>query len=336
MSSLGWRPAEGRLIFTMKSPQVSVILCTYNRAVLLEQALASLAQQALPEDSGVEILVVDNNSPDHTARVVQGFMSRHPERFRYVFEKRQGKSYALNTGIQEARGEIMAFTDDDVTFHPGWLTELVGPFDQAACLGVGGRIVPVWTVNKPEWLQLEGPHRLMSTIVRFDLGEDTCPLKTSPFGANMAFRREAFRKYGLFRTDLGPNAGTEIRGEDTEFCRRLINAGESLVYAPRSIVYHPVEKRRTEKSYFLSWYFDYGRATVRENGRSKNWLSVFGIPAYYLFRSLPLHLLRWILATSPPRRFYFKLNTYLILGKLSEYFALRKERVREESLRKAP
>jgi glycosyltransferase involved in cell wall biosynthesis len=306
----------------MKSPIISIILCTYNRAELLERSLASLAQQALPRDSGLEILVIDNNSSDHTARVVEGFMARHSEWFRYFSEKRQGKSFALNTGIQKARGEILAFTDDDVTFDPNWLLELVKPFERTDCLGVGGKVVPVWTVEKPDWLQLEGPYRLMSAIVRYDYGNEVRILKAPLFGANMAFRRSAFQKFGLFRTDLGPKAGSEIRGEDTEFSRRLINAGETLIYAPQSVVYHPVEKHRTEKGFFLAWYYDYGRASIRKKGIPPDTVCYFGVPRYYLLRSLPLSVLKWALTPFPTRRFYYKLNTYLTLGGITESFGV--------------
>jgi glycosyltransferase involved in cell wall biosynthesis len=306
----------------MNQPRLTVILCTYNRAESLRQALESLSNLSLPDGWSDEILIIDNNSSDHTAKVGEIFVQRDRSRFRYIFESRQGKSYALNTGIAEAKADILVFTDDDVTFDPGWLEELLKPFEHINCLGAAGKISPVWTVEKPYWLQLEGPYKLMSAIVCFDLGSEPCILKTPPYGANMAFRKEAFQKYGNFRTDLGPNAASEIRGEDTEFCRRLINAGETLVYTPRSIVYHPVEKCRTEKSFFLSWYFDYGRASIKEDESQSSTRSSFGIPHYYLFLSLPRSFLKWVFTFSSRRRFYHKLTTYLVLGKIVESFRM--------------
>jgi glycosyltransferase involved in cell wall biosynthesis len=308
----------------MSQPAVSIILCTYNRAKLLKQALESLSRLSSPDVPSREILIVDNNSTDDTALVARDYARRDPTRFRLIDEKRQGKSFALNTGIQKARGEILAFTDDDVTFDSHWLLELVRPFQQPECLGVGGKIVPVWPIEKPGWLQLEGPYRLMSAIVSFDLGDEPCPIKTPPYGANMAFRRQAFQKYGLFRTDLGPTAGTEIRGEDTEFCWRLIDAGEPLTYAPGSIVYHPVEKNRMEKGFFSSWYYDYGRASIRQKGIPSGAFRLFGIPVYHLFKSLPLNAFKWVFALSPARRLYYKLNACLVAGKIAESFALRR------------
>ena len=86
--------------------KITVILCTYNRCKRLAKALESVAASALPASVDWEVLVVDNNSKDETRQVIEEFCERYPARFRYVFEPRQGKSNALNTGIREARGEI--------------------------------------------------------------------------------------------------------------------------------------------------------------------------------------------------------------------------------------
>src|SRR5438309_3069723 len=97
---------------------VTVVLCTYNRYQNLETALNSVAASVLPEPVQWEVLVVDNNSTDHTRKVVEEFCHRYPGRFRYLFEAQQGKSYALNSGVREARGNILAFMDDDVIVDP--------------------------------------------------------------------------------------------------------------------------------------------------------------------------------------------------------------------------
>src|SRR5215471_7732195 len=101
---------------------ITVILCTYNRCKSLAKALASTAALKLPDSIEWEVLVVDNNSRDQTCEVVREFITRYPGRFRYFFEPQPGKSYALNSGIREARGTVLAFIDDDVTVEPSWLT----------------------------------------------------------------------------------------------------------------------------------------------------------------------------------------------------------------------
>ena len=104
---------------------ITVILCTYNRCQSLTKALQSVALSRLPASMDWDVLVVDNNSGDRTKEVVEEFSSRYPSRFRYLFERKQGKSNALNTGIRESNSEILAFTDDDVIVEPAWLMNLV-------------------------------------------------------------------------------------------------------------------------------------------------------------------------------------------------------------------
>src|SRR5580704_12017464 len=135
--------------------RMSVIICTWNRAELLYHTLNSLAKSALPNDTEWELIIVDNNSTDETAGVCQEFLRQNPQRYRYMVEKRQGKSFALNTGIDNARGRILSFTDDDVIVDPAWLAETVRMFDSSPCIGVGGRIVPLWNSKKPAWLTSE-------------------------------------------------------------------------------------------------------------------------------------------------------------------------------------
>src|ERR1700733_6053483 len=108
--------------------KITVILCTYNRCMSLARTLDSVATQTLPERADWEILVVDNNSRDQTRKVVDEFCRQYPGRFRYIFEPQQGKSHALNTGIREAQGDILAFVDDDVVVAKGWIHNLTRVF----------------------------------------------------------------------------------------------------------------------------------------------------------------------------------------------------------------
>src|SRR5215469_9996100 len=194
---------------------ITIILCTYNRCECLAKTLDSTAALRLPESVEWEVLVVDNNSTDRTGEVVEAFCCRYPGRFRYLFEPRQGKSYALNAGIREARGDVLAFMDDDVTVESSWLQNLISPLKDMNRAGSGGRILPQPGFAPPPWLALDGPDNMGGILALFNLGDGPGPLDQSPFGTNMAFRRSVFEKYGGFRTDLGPRPGSEIRNEDT-------------------------------------------------------------------------------------------------------------------------
>jgi len=118
--------------------KISVIIVTFNRAASLKEALQSLSKQACRPD---EVIVVDNNSNDDTKEVVNCFEG--PLNIRYVFEEKRGIPFARNTGIKQARCEIVAFMDDDCRPRHDWLEELVKPFYQDPRIGqVGGEILP--------------------------------------------------------------------------------------------------------------------------------------------------------------------------------------------------
>jgi glycosyltransferase involved in cell wall biosynthesis len=297
--------------------RLSVIICTWNRAELLDHTLNSLAKSALPNDTEWELIIVDNNSTDETAAVCQEFLRQNPQRYRYMVEKRQGKSFALNTGIDNARGRILSFTDDDVIVDPAWLAETVQMFESSPCIAVGGRIVPLWNSKKPAWLTTEGPYKLLPAIVSYDLGEHSCEIKAPALGANLSVKKEAFEKYGLFRTDLGPTAGSEIRGEDNELCWRLLHAGERLMYAPKAIVFHPVDMRRIDKRYFQAWYYGMGQSRPRLERAPEAAVRYFGFPRYMLRWYLRDFIL-WVTSLTPKRRLYYKLQFCATKGQMME------------------
>lgn len=306
---------------------ITVILCTYNRCRSLAKALGSVAVSTLPTVVDWDVLVVDNNSSDQTREVVEDYCRQYPGRFHYLFEPQQGKSYALNSAIQAARGDILAFMDDDVTVEPLWLQNLTAALSDGQWVGAGGRILPEQTFSPPRWLPLQDRYGL-APFALFDLGLQAGALTESPFGTNMAFQKRLFEKYSGFRTDLGPCPGTEIRNEDTEFGARLLAAGEHLRYEPSAVVYHAIPESRMKKEYFLSWWFDKARADVRQSGiPSDTTWKVAGVPLY-LFRRLAVWTVRWMLAIRASRRFSNKIRTWTVAGQILETHQQRQERGR--------
>jgi glycosyltransferase involved in cell wall biosynthesis len=297
---------------------ISVILCTYNRCRSLANALNSLALSILPATIQWEVLVVDNNSKDETKQVVERFCQLYPGRFRYLFEPRQGKSFALNSGISHTRRDILAFVDDDVTVQPIWLQQLISPLLHGEWAGCGGRILPESGFSPPPWLALQGPlSQLGALCAYFDLGDSPGPLNQPPVGTNMAFRREMFEKYGGFREDLGPCPGSELRSEDIEFGRRLMSAEERLCYVPSAVVYHEIHESRTRKEYFLSWWFDFGRGFILETGKIPNTTEVLKIAARIILAAP-----NWLLGLDPQRRFYRKCRIWFEAGKIVAVYQL--------------
>jgi glycosyltransferase involved in cell wall biosynthesis len=303
--------------------KITVILCTHNRCRSLAKALQSVALSQLPDSVEWEVLVVDNNSSDQTREVTEAYCRQYPERFRYLFEPQPGKSYALNSGIREARGEILAFMDDDVTVEPTWLQNLTSNLHDNQWAGAGGRILPEQSFSPPRWLALHGPFSMGGVLALFDRGDEPGEIDWAPYGTNMAFRRAMFEKFGGFRTDLGPIPGSQIRNEDTEFGYRVMKAGELLRWEPSAVVYHEVAQHRLHKKYFLEWWFDYGRAEIRVKIKRPD---VLGIPRHYisilnrLFSILPGRTRRWLLAFDPPERFFKKCMVYWTIGEIVEIY----------------
>jgi glucosyl-dolichyl phosphate glucuronosyltransferase len=299
---------------------VTVILCTYNRCNSLATALVSVAESQLPASIPWDVLVVDNNSSDRTREVVEEFAQRYPGRFRYMFESQQGKSHALNAGIREAKGDVLAFMDDDVTVEPSWLSKLTAELQTNRCAGAGGRVIPLWNSERPKWLPETG--NILAPLVLFNPGELPGPLLEAPFGTNMAFRKDMFQKYGGFRTDLGPRPDNQIRGEDSEFAKRLLGGGEQLYYEPAAVVYHPVTPERLTKKYFLQWWFDKGRSDVLEwPSLSANAFTVAGIPLG-LFKRFAAWTVRWAFAFEPRRRFDCKRSVWGLAGEIVQRYRL--------------
>lgn len=277
----------------------------------------------MPSSIEWEILVVDNNSKDETRKVVEQFSFLDSKRYRYIFEPRQGKSFALNRGVHEASGDVLAFIDDDITVEPNWLFELTNRLTDSRWAGTGGRVYLPNNFSIPSWIAPEGNHSLLSILANFDLGPDVQVLSTPPIGNNMAFRKEVFVKHGLFRTDLGPQPGSEIRHEDTEFGSRVMSGGETILYVPTAVVRHAVEERRLEKRYFLAYHFDYGRALIRERGnRGKMGI----IPRSFIslldrsLKMLPKKTWWWIRETDPQKRFFNKCHAWAMAGQVVELY----------------
>jgi glycosyltransferase involved in cell wall biosynthesis len=301
---------------------ITVILCTYNRCRTLPAALRSLAASEVPCHVPWEVLVVDNHSTDETRQVVEEFCRSYPGRFRYLFEVRQGKSFALNRGIAESEGGVLAFADDDAEVAPAWLWTLTRSLWEKTSSGAGGRIVPVWPKPLPAWLSPSDPHT-MGPFVAFDLGSEPGPLTRPPYGANMAFRREMFLKYDGFRIDLGPRPGSEVRREDIEFSERLMAAGEPLRYEPEAVVYHPVPEGRMTKKFVLRWWFWYGYSEIMAaDTPPQAGVCVAGLPLRLLRRTL-----RWtvqsLVVLKPWCRFASVRNVAYLLGTILGYWRRR-------------
>ena len=265
---------------------VTVIICTYNRSSSLLQSLESLREMRIPSGLLWELIIVDNNSTDDTQSMTEKFASASGLPIRYVKELNQGLSFARNRGIREARGEIVTFTDDDVTVDQEWIPNIFKEFsvNNAAC--IGGKILPVWEIPKPNWLRED----LLGCIALLDLGDEKIRLSSPTiWGANLSYRAEIFQKYGLFDTTLGHAGGKLYGGEEVEYNSKLLESGENIFYCPSVVVKHHISKNRMKKSYFRKWFYDKGELKGIQMG-SYDHRNIYGIPLYKI-RQLPMEII---------------------------------------------
>jgi GT2 family glycosyltransferase len=231
---------------------ISVLICTRNRADSLRQTLESLFCSGNLESPNWEVLVVES-STDHTGEVCREFERRFPQHFRFLTEKKLGKSNALNTAIAAAKGDILAFTDDDVLCAPDYIQEIRTVFSLHAPDAAQGRVLLDCEGGWPEWLD-----RTYAQMADFrDCGEEVIDLDGTLFGVNMVVRAEVFQKVGGFAPELGP--GGIGMWEDTEISLRMRQAGCRLLYAPQILVRHQWPRDRLTKSFIRKRFFQQGR-----------------------------------------------------------------------------
>jgi len=285
----------------------SVVIATYNRAADLRDTLVSLA--GLRPNGPWEVIVVDNNSTDDTRQVVEAAAPGFPAPLRYLFEREQGRSPALNAGIRVARGDIIVTTDDDVRVEPDWLDRAAAGLDRLGCEYVGGRVLPIWGGPRPAWLPNRGGKH-WAVIALLDYGPEPIEFGARvPLGVNMAFRRSAFDRAGLLDPNTGRKAGTLLGQEVREWCIRARAAGVRGFYVPEMVVQHIIPASRLNKQYFRRWFYWRGISRARLYARSgldmeaperttidfRTVPHIFGVPRY-LYRKALASIVTWVTA----------------------------------------
>ena len=230
------------------SIRISAIICTYNRSAYLKKAVQSLLDQTLPQEQ-YKVIVVDNGSTDNTKAIVEGF--KQSENLHYIYEPAKGLSQARNTGWQNAQGEFIAYLDDDAIACAEWLQRIVQAFDTVRPQpgSVGGKVIPVWEVERPTWLPKE-LERLLSIVDWAD--RPTFLIEDRQFlsGTNIAYPREIFEKAGGFSTDLGRKASNLLSNEEILLKRQLKRRNLATYYDPDIYVYHHIPAERLTKRWF--------------------------------------------------------------------------------------
>ncbi len=232
-------------------PRLTVVVCSYNGATDLERGLPVLLDQ-VADHPDVEVVVVDNSSTDRTPELLR-LLAQQSRSLRCVSEPTLGLSVARNTGWQVARGDVVAYLDDDAVVRPGWVEAVLQAFDDELTAGMAGRIELRWPYSKPAWL----PKELEALYAALDLGDDFHRLEPpeQPWGANMAIRRADLEAVGGFRTDLGRKGTSLACNEEMPTFQGLYARGRRIVYQPAAVVDHYVRANRVNPRWLLrrSW-----------------------------------------------------------------------------------
>lgn len=312
---------------------ISVIICTYNNHKSLKNTLDSLIDQDCNNDFNYEIIVVDNNSRDRTKDIVEAYKAKLNGKLRYVFEANQGTSYARNRGIKEAKGDIVAFTDDDVIVTKGWLNSISLSFSEYNCDVVFGKILPKWEKRKPDWLT----KRYYGNLALLDYGDKIFRIDNKQkdfYTANCSIKKSIFSQVGDFDIRLGDKGNSLLKGEDTDLFWRLLAANKNIYYIPDCIVYHVVKSKRMNKKYFKKFWILLGRHNFIQKPslyKNQNKKYFIGIP-YYLYKRLIKRICSYLKKKvfsdeSADQLFERELEIYVTIGNILEAYRHRKDKV---------
>ncbi|HEY2357754.1 MAG TPA: glycosyltransferase [Phenylobacterium sp.] len=242
-------------------PEITVIICTRDRATQLASVLSSACALKVPEGLSWEFCVVDNGSSDNTPQVVREFSETLP--IRYVREDVPGLSNARNRGVDEAKGRYICWTDDDVEIDPDWLSAYAEAFERHPDAAIfGGRILPKLEGPSPAWfVACADRWPLTNLLAARDLGDDISKLTLEngrvPWGANYAIRT-AEQRTVRYDPNLGVSPNQRRLGEEAEVIFRLLRAGATGWWVPRSKVRHAIPTRRQTRDYVYEYYFATG------------------------------------------------------------------------------
>jgi glycosyltransferase involved in cell wall biosynthesis len=291
---------------------VSVVICTYNNANSLAITLQQLSQQIITNRADVEIIIVDNNSPDNTRDVCTAFIQSCPVTARYIFESRQGLSHARNTGVANAKGEYILFTDDDADLPAHWLSTYVQEIFKHKPDCLYSRINIIWDKAKPWWfLPAYTP-----CFVGVDYGNQNIvvtDMHREFYGKNFCIKKSLVLALGGFDPALGRNGSKLIAGEETLLYRRMVQQKKQLRYFPGAPVGHRLKEREylaenIKKQFIDGAYSSYHIANIMARKR------LLGRPLQALVHSLitlvkssARYLYYWV-TQKKPQYYYHHLN----------------------------
>jgi glycosyltransferase involved in cell wall biosynthesis len=228
---------------------LSIIICSYNRASYISDALTSLYVQSSGLDN-FEVIFVDNNSTDNTKEVYAQWRQTNTNgQFTFISEMQQGASFARNTGAAIAKGEWVCFMDDDAVATTDYVKNIIKHIqDQPFIVGFGGRIIPKYIPGEPKWMS----YYVSSLVGNFDYAPTACAFENGkyPLESNMIVKKSVYDQIGGFNVNLPGVVGIlRIGGEGKELFYKIIALGHTIYYDPSICVHHVVEVKKLTSEY---------------------------------------------------------------------------------------
>jgi glycosyltransferase involved in cell wall biosynthesis len=244
--------------------RVSVAICTWNRAGLLDQTLTQMNGLVVPADVDWELLVVNNNCTDDTDEVLAHHHDRLP--LRRLCEPASGLSHARNAAIRAVRGDLILWTDDDVLVDPNWLAEYVAAARAWPEVSFfGGTIAPWFATPAPAWMTAAWWPCVSSAYGARECGEHPFEIEERilPFGANWAIRTGVQRRY-RFDPNLGRKGKQRLCGEETTLIKQLLAEGHRGRFIPAARIRHFIPSECMNLEYVRGWYFGLGQTMAAQ------------------------------------------------------------------------
>ncbi len=231
--------------------RITVAIPTFNRAESLADTLRSIRRLEVPDTVTCDVLIVDNNSTDHTQGIVTEVSRSFPLVLRTVVETQPGLCFGRNRALQEASGDHVVFLDDDIHVAPRWLHAYADAVQAFGADCVVGPVFPVFSGELPLHattyvLSLIGSDYSRKGTTRFQLPP---PVAHEIPGCNFGVRRDLALELGGFNTSLDRIGSELLAGGDTEFGLRLAKAGRRVVYEPECRIEHLIPHGKLERSY---------------------------------------------------------------------------------------
>ena len=228
---------------------LSIIICSYNRASYISDALTSLYNQSSELDN-FEVIIVDNNSTDNTKEVYAIWRQTNTNgQFTFISETKQGASFARNTGATIAKGEWVCFMDDDAVATPNYVENILKHIqNKPDAVGFGGRIIPKYIPSEPKWMS----YYVSSLVGNFDYAPIACAFENGkyPLESNMIVKKSVYDQIGGFNVNLPGVVGTlRIGGEGKELFYKILALGHIIYYDPAICVHHVVEVKKLTSEY---------------------------------------------------------------------------------------